>query len=378
MRVLFDHQVFSYQARGGISRYFAELMNQFRRIDGLSFDLALIYSPCEYLRRPDGTPFGDLATAYGRSEKLRFLARYLHNRRVSNCALRRGAYDVFHPTFFDPSCVRALGDRPYVLTLHDMTPEAFPELFPRSTLYDRLVTARWIDGKRTLARGAAKIIAISENTRSDVIRYYGVDPAAVEVVHQAGALDLSAAASAAARVPPRPFLLFVGVRSGYKNFAAFARAIAPLLERDADLVVVCVGGGAFTSAESTLLGSSGHRDRYLQFRASDAELAALYRAARAFVFPSRYEGFGIPILEAFSCGCPCAISRASSFPEIAGDAAAYFDPDDQESMTEGIRTVLDDEEHRRELVRRGLARARMFSWEATARKTVAVYEAVCR
>jgi glycosyltransferase involved in cell wall biosynthesis len=168
-------------------------------------------------------------------------------------------------------------------------------------------------------------------------------------------------------------LLYVGTRSGYKNFRAFVGAIAPLLKADADLVVLCVGGGAFNTSERKFFSELRIFDRLTQVEASDPELASLYHSARAFVFPSLYEGFGIPILEAFSCGCPCVLSRASCFPEIAGDAALYFDVDDEDSMTELIRKALYDESVRNELVTRGLQRHKMFSWQKTAKETLDVY-----
>ena len=376
MKILFDHQIFSYQTYGGISRYFFELMNEFQRIDGVRFKLALKYSPNEYLRKLTGMSIKDVPSYLGKSSKSRFLARYILNRRVTNQSLRHGRYDVFHPTFFDPSFLRLLRGRPFVSTLLDMTPEVFPDLFPREGMYNRLVTSRWIKGKRTLSQKAAKVIAISEKTKQDAVHFYGIDANKVVVIHLASSLDPEASEECPALDLSRPFALFVGIRGGYKNFDGFARAIEPLLTADGDLRVVCVGGGAFTDAEKGMLDALGVQDRFVQSSVSDEQLATLYRAARVFVFPSRYEGFGIPIVEAFSCACPCAISRASCFPEIAGDAASYFDPDDQESMTEGMRKVLYDEEWRRGLVAQGLERAKMFSWEKTARQTLSVYEDV--
>ena len=165
MRVLFDHQIFSYQKYGGISRYFFELINQINKMENIRAKLALAYSDNVYLRNMEGFDFKDVLPSLDIPTKLRFLARYGLNRSVSNRFLRRGDYDVFHPTFFDSSFLPLLHRRPYVMTLLDMTPELFPELFPRAGLYNRLVTSRWIDGKRAIAKNAACIIAISENTR---------------------------------------------------------------------------------------------------------------------------------------------------------------------------------------------------------------------
>jgi len=373
MKILFDHQIFSYQTYGGISRYFFELMDAFRSMDNTSFELALAFSDNEYLHKLGGFQVEDILSSLGRSSKIRRLARYLLNRRVSMDSLKRGAFDIFHPTFFDPYFIRLLGGRPFVLSLLDMTPEVFPEMFPRRGVYSRLITSRWIDSKRELAHQAARVIAISENTKQDIVRFYGLDEKRVTVVHLAGSLDPASAVVCTRLDQAGPFLLFVGVRGGYKNFDRFVRAAAPIIQEEKDLRVVCVGGGPFTSAEKALFDGLGVQGRFVQAGVTDKELAWLYQKARAFVFPSLYEGFGIPLIEAFSCGCPCAISRASCFPEIAADAASYFDPTNEESMTNAMRKVVSDESWRTGLVSRGLERAKAFSWERTAAETLMVY-----
>ena len=377
MKIFYDHQIFSYQTYGGISRYFFELMNQFQQLRGPDFQLALKYSDNVYLKSLKGAAVEQLPSVLKPGSKLRFLATYLLNKRLSSRSLRRGDFDVFHPTFFDPSFLSLLKGRPFVVTLHDMTPEIFPVLFPRYGLYGRLVTGRWIEGMRLLAERASNVIAVSENTKSDAVKYYGIDPSRVTVIHHGSSLDPLAYAEVKGVDMARPFLLFVGGRSGYKNFQFLVRALIPLMEWDRDLRVVCIGGGNFSGDETKQLEDLQVRDKYLQFSATDAELATLYRAARAFVFPSRYEGFGIPIIEAFSCGCPCAISRSSCFPEIAGGAAAYFDPDNLESMTETLRQVLYDDGLRRKLIADGFERAKLFSWEKTATQTLTVYKGAC-
>ena len=377
MKIFYDHQIFSYQTYGGISRYFFELMNQFRQLEDPEFQLALKYSDNVYLKGLGGSPFEQLPSAFKPGSKLRFLATYLLNKRLSSGSLRLGDFDVFHPTFFDDYFLPGLRGKPFVLTLMDMTPELFPELFPRTSLYNRLVTSRWIEGKRILAEEATRIVAISETTKNDAVRLYGIDAEKIDVIYLASSIEAGTDTDRCAPTSPLPFLLFVGSRFGYKNFNGFANAVAPLLERDGDLRVVCVGGGPFGADEQAMLTGLGVGDRFTQSDASDQQLVTLYKEARAFVFPSRYEGFGIPIVEAFSCGCPCAISRSSCFPEIAGGAAAYFDPDNLESMTETLRQVLYDDGLRRKLIADGFERAKLFSWEKTATQTLTVYKGAC-
>lgn len=373
MKVLFDHQVFSYQTYGGISRYFFELMNQFQEHGDSNFQLALKYSDNVYLKSLQREHIHALPV-FGPGSKSRFLVTYLLNKRFSNGSLRRGDFDVFHPTFFDDYFLSTLGAKPFVLTLMDMTPERYPELFQRNSMYGRMVTSRWIDGKRKLADRATRIIAISENTKQDVVRFYGIDPERIKVIYLASSLLPNRSMNHDAIITQRPYILFVGSRFGYKNFEIFSKAMCPLLKRAADLQVICTGGGPFSEDERRSLASIGILDRFQQTDVSDEELAMLYGNARAFVFPSRYEGFGIPIVEAFSCGCPCVLSRTSCFPEIARDAAAYFDPDDVDAATEAIGRVLNEEVYRDILINRGSERAKHFSWRETARQTIAVYK----
>lgn len=374
MRVLFDHQIFSYQTFGGISRYFFELMNQFQELGDAEFELAVRYSDNAYIKRLKGARVHESPGAFKPGSRSRFFATYFLNRRLSVHCLEKGNFDVLHPTFYDDYFLSKLCGKPFVLTLMDMTPELFPELFPTNSLYGRLVTARWIDAKRELARRASRIIAISENTKQDAIRCYGIDASRVDVIHLASSMTHPGGAARESAAVGRPFVLFVGGRAGYKNFPAFAEAMRPVLLRDGELRVICVGGGPFSEGERHMLGRLGMAGRFEQTDVPDEQLAGLYAAARAFVFPSRYEGFGLPIVEAFNCGCPCVLSDASCFPEIAGEAAAYFDPAQVPALTAAVERVLFDDAYRRGLVERGRERAKLFSWRKTALQTLAAYE----
>jgi glycosyltransferase involved in cell wall biosynthesis len=370
MRVLFDHQIFSYQTFGGASRYFAELMSVFHRDGAPAFDLGVAESPNAYLARAPyyrGRPSARKGT-------IGFARTYLRNEWATRTLARRQHPDLVHTTFYDPGLLRAQHGAKLVVTVLDMIPEHFPAYFDVSGLYGRFVTKRWIEGKRELCRRADVILAISEHTKRDLVAFYGLDPGRVVVTHLGNNLVARADQPAPDGFPAR-YVLFVGTRNTYKNFGFFVDAVAPILAKTPGLAVVCIGGGRFTPDESALLARHGIADRVVQRNVADDELAACYAHAQAFVFPSRYEGFGIPILEAFACGCPALVADASCFPEIAGDAAGYFDPDDPESLRAALSRVLTDPAHADELRRRGHARARTFTWEATARATLAAYRA---
>lgn len=363
MKVLYDHQIFSAQVYGGISRYFFELMRRFTSAAGVDCELALRYSNNAYLRAAGlgtSTPFFPERKFIGKTTIINTL-----NGLVSSRAVRAGRFDLLHPTYYNPYYLPLIGARPTVVTVYDMTHELYPELFARD---DR--TRGW---KREVLAAATAIVAISANTKRDLLRFYPLDESRVTVIHLASSLQEVPEGAAIPTLPGR-YLLFVGQRGGYKNFSFFIRGVAPLVQDHADLHVVCAGGGAFTPQEQAELAGSGIADRVRQYAASDDLLWTLYRRAEAFVFPSLYEGFGIPVLEAFVAGCPVLASNISSLPEIAGGAAAYFDPTDESSLQNAVAQVIGDSAFRADLIVRGRERGREFSWDKVARETKAVYE----
>jgi len=229
--------------------------------------------------------------------------------------------------------------------------------------------------KKLLAGRASRIIAISENTRDDLVRFFGIDPGKIDVIH-IGTSPRKDTAASLGMVPPPEYLLYVGARTNYKNFRRFLGSVAPILHEDERLHVVCAGGGKFTAHEIRFFEQLAISGRMRQYSTPDSILWHLYENARAFVFPSLYEGFGIPVLEAFACGCPIAVSNVSSLPEIAGAAACYFDPMDEASIRSAVVQVAYDDHLREKLVQKGRERLLDFSWDRIALKTKNTYESV--
>lgn len=365
MRVLLDHQIMDAQVRGGVSRYFHALSGAMRSERLAEVRIPHLYTDNEYFR-PAEPPRRGAPEPDNRARKLvaRTLrkARSTLNERASVRELDRQGFDVFHPTYYDPYFLDHLQGKPFVLTICDMIHEIYPEHFsPHDKTRER---------KAILARAAARIIATSATTRADIVRCLGIDPAKIDVIHLANSLGAECEA-----VPvPASFLLYVGGRDRrYKNFANLLSAFACLATAYPDLHLVCVGQPGLTAEEGALLRGLGLEGRCRSLPATDRQLAFLYRQAAAFVYPSLYEGFGLPILEAFAAGCPVALSDASCFPEIAADAASYFDPCDVSSIAQALATVLSDEALRRSLIRRGRGRLQAFSWARTAERTAALY-----
>lgn len=294
----------------------------------------------------------------------RAVPRRLRNKYYAFDLLREGEFDIFHPTYYDPSFLE-YHDGPFVLTLHDFTPELFPGLLTRQE--------NLIEAKRELSKRARRIIAISEATKSDAIRILGLEEDKIDVIHHGYSRMKDNQADVAVTGLPTRYMLFVGGRSGYKNFDFFVSSFARISEKNPDLQILCTGR-PFANDEVERLRSHGLSSKvnYRAFR--DAELPYAYAGAIGFVFPSLYEGFGLPILEAFSAGCPVLLSDIPVFHEIAGDAAVYFDPRNEESLAEALLAILGSEERRDTLVKRGTERLGGFSWDVTARETRSCYE----
>lgn len=357
MNVLYDNQIFSMQNFGGISRYFCELI---KHLDtGIDYDLPVAFSNNFYLKNPPITAYKTFfphSKFVGQTTFIKFFNNRLQQKHFNS------AFDLFHPTYYDPYFLNLIGDKPFVLTIHDLTHEKYGLKTKRDD---------WsIKGKKIVAERAAHIIAVSENTKKDIVELLHINPDNIKVIYHGCSLNPNQQAEM--DLPGR-FILFVGERSGYKNFERLAKAFALSMQSDPELTLICAGK-PFSGAEQSLLQSLNIHNNTLCFTAGNAELTTLYSSALAFVFPSLYEGFGIPILEAFGCGCPLILSDASCFPEIAGDAAAYFDPLNVDAMAEAIKQVIDDASYRTHLIQLGTARANHFSWEKCAKETSQLYE----
>ena len=267
--------------------------------------------------------------------------------------------DVFFAAnYFLPRLHGAVAKR-RVITIHDLTYKRFPELLQKETL-DNL--ERHVSREIAIADA---IICVSESTRRDLLRFYQVDPARAVAIHSG--LGTPPIAEPVEGLPRR-YVLFVSTIEPRKDLGTLIDAFERLQDYAGSLVIV---GKVGWKSEHLIPRMRGERIVHLDYlRAS--QLAAVYRNAEVFVFPSLYEGFGFPLLEAMVNGVPTIAAHSSSLPEIGGDATLYFEPGDAEDLEAQLRRLLGDEVLRNELIERGRRRAAEFRWDDAASETMRV------
>ncbi len=325
-----------------------------------------------------------LALKLSRLPTSRPVVRIFWEQVVQPFALQKERVDLLHALAF---VTPLLSPCPAVVTIYDLSFLLYPESFKRfKRFYLGLFT-------RLSARRARRIIAISKSTKRDVVRLLGVPPEKVEVIYcgideafRPLAEDQVAAFRSKRGLPER-FILFVGTIEPRKNLTTLLEAYAVFRRdvRDQEIgnrkseienLHLVIGGAkgwfyedVFARVEELGLEGQVMFPGYIPV----SELPLWYNAAELFVYPSLYEGFGLPPLEAMACGTPVVTANTSSLPEVVGEAGLTVDPLDVEGLAEAMRRVLDDEALRQEMRKRGLQRAKGFSWTKTAQETVQVY-----
>lgn len=364
MRILYDHQCFVQQQYGGVSRYHFQLIKELNKLSDVDARLSLKYSNNFYINEDksfDVKKFFPDNKFYFKRTILDYI-----NRISTNRTLEKGDYDIFHPTYFNPYFLEHINNKPFVITVYDCIHEKYPEI---ANSIDKT-----LENKRILIANANMILAISGNSKNDLIQLYNVSPEKIEVVYLAASINKQMALPKEKLNLPERYLLYVGNRDFYKNFNNFLLAIEPLLKDNPELFLIAAGGGKFNASELKLFEIKNLKNKILYKPADDTSLATLYKNALAFVFPSLYEGFGIPALEAMNCDCPVVMSNTSSLPEVGGEAAIYFNPTKQDDIREKIASVIFNEELREDLIRKAAVQRNNFSFKRTALKTKEAYE----
>ena len=362
MQICYDYQIFAAQKYGGISRYILEVASRIHQYQGARVRVIAPLYRSEFLDEKRGRL--PVSGAHFTANFPKAIGFCMKAGKLFNSAIA-GFYrpDIVHETYYSRDKTLRSASRT-VVTVHDATAELFPQ--PASLRSGPIALRQAVFDR------ADHLICVSRNTQADLVRIYNVDQAKTSVIPLASSIVPSSQ-------PPislsEPFFLYVGSRWGYKNFLGLVRAY-----RDSGLYkshkLICFGGDEVLTREelSTLNELGIPLDRCEVIPGNDDLLSRYYAGAVAMVYPSRYEGFGIPLLEAMECSCPVLCSNSSSLPEVAEDAAIYFDPNEPSSMADAMLKIANSSDERTRLIQKGRERIRQFSWDKCALETYAVYE----
>ncbi len=367
MKVVFDYQTFALQRYGGISRYYVSLVKELIKKE---IDLNII-SPIyvnKYLNELDKKFISGIGPIKIPSKATKLLLKV--NSILYNQKLSSKMPDVVHQTYFYDDNFKV----PTVLTVYDMIHELF--FYEKSNIKSK---ASIIEQKKRAVLNADKIICISESTKKDLLKYIPINEDKIDVIYL-GVDNYHLQVSEDFKFNnEKPFLLFVGKRDGYKNFKLLIEAFASSPKLSDDFNIIAFGGGEFSFAEMRLI-----RDLKLELNSviniqgDDSMLNTLYKNATAFIYPSLYEGFGLPPLEAMANLCPVIVSNSSSIPEVVGSAGIYFNATSIDSLVSSIESVVYSESKISELVSLGNMRIKEFTWEKCADKTFETYKSIQR
>lgn len=363
MNILYDGYIYSIQVAGGINRYFSRLIGGLPAQDAPTMIMG-------------GAP-GLGVPAHPRLELYSYQRFSFRPGRISawingtllDRQLAKCRADVLHPTYY-----KMIGDRspghygvPTVITVHDMIHELYPAMMDP-------------DGSRAKAKKAAimaasAVICVSENTKRDLLRFYAIPEEMITVIYH-GADSASTFVGEDEAWPRDPYYLYVGSRAPYKNFDGLLRAFAKAVSARPSLQLR-VAGPPFTDDEMQMILTLKLTSQVVNHgHVDDERLASLYRGSIAFVYPSLYEGFGLPLLEAMSHKTAVVAANAASIPEVVGEAGLLFDPAKEDDLSDILTSLSDSPARREELITLGQRRVGRFTWGQTVEKTRKVYASV--
>jgi len=363
-RIFYDGAIYGLQSNGGISRYFNNIINR------LPSDFTpILTSPRSskesHPYHPNLKLFNYKRFGFKPGRLCYWLEPYYFQatEALSN-------YQIFHPTYYSLLTQQKFAKKSclVVLTVYDMIHEIFSDSIDPN--------GEMAEIKRRAILSADLILCISEITKIDLLERYTLSEERVWVTHLATEFTPNFS-DGDEFIPSRPFYLYVGGRNVYKNFDALLIAFSKIVSKVPETMLCVVGGGSFTKSEQILI-TELYLDASIKHfgNISDTHLAKLYRNCIAFVYPSLYEGFGIPPLEAMISQAPVIASNTSSIPEVVGDAGLLFDPTSIPDLVDRLLFLIDNPAERERLIIKGLEQAKKFSWDKTVRQTIEAYNFV--
>ena len=361
MKILFDNKIFINQINGGPSVYFINLIKKLQEINyktniSSKLHLSNALSDSGIHNTGNKVPFNSNLIKYN------FLKKYLHKINNKNCnkEIKNFKPNIFHTTYYENYNYSYDHKLEKVVTIFDLINEKFNKTFYKEKKNSH---------KKEILNFADKIICISNNTKKDLLNYYDIDEKKISVIY----LGYPNIKKNLLKIFDFPYILFVGTRWKYKNFENLLKAISFSNYLKKNFKLVAFGGGKFNKYEEDLIKKYDLKNVF-QIEGDETKLHSCYKYASIFVYPTKYEGFGLPILESFLYECPVACSYNSSLPEVAGDGATYFNPDDPDDICDKIEKILISSEINEDLKKKSSLQLKKFSWSKCAKETYEFYK----
>jgi glycosyltransferase involved in cell wall biosynthesis len=365
MKVFFDHQIFLLQKYGGISRYIYKL-NQYLNYMKIRPIICAPISINEHLVLLKKNKINHFK--FNKIYKYCNKAFNLYNNFFTELYLKKFEPDVIHQTYYKRN-YNIKKRTPVILTVYDLIHEKLYKTYKLSK------NNKW---KEEAIKSADHVICISKNTQSDLLNFYDIDKNKTSVIHLATDIKLTSIDLEKYNlIFKKKFILYVGERSRYKNFINLIKAFSSSNSLINEFNIICCGSESFSNEEKSFFSKNNLKvDTIQHITATDAQLNYLYKNATAFIFPSKYEGFGLPAIEAISLGCPVLASDIQIFREILGNNVIYFNPNDIHSIKKALEENLFSKKKLKDFSIKGLEHSKKYSWEKCAQKTLDVYKKV--
>lgn len=360
MKIAFDNQIFLRQKFGGVSREFCEISNELNKLNGIESEIIAPFH------------FNLLLKNYESNKRNIYIPKWPNKYRnfvnkfsdlIGERYLKKYQPNILHETHYTMNAWQFSGHR--IITVNDMIREKIDFNNERLKV------------KRISVSRADQVVCISKNTEQDLHHFIPESLGKTSVIYL-GISDIfryPQIDNVKVEIPKSPYYIFVGDRSGYKNFGNFLSAFAKSTAyKKHHAKIVCFGGGKFTDTELIKISELGMSNSCENVSGDDHKLMNFYQNALALVYPSRYEGFGLPPLEAMAVGCPVISSKGGSLPEILSDAALFVDLDAIESLQLAIDDIIESEALRQTLIEKGRKHSAQFSWKNTALKHAELYK----
>jgi len=363
LNILYDHQIFSISMYGGALRYFTEIIKRIAKMGNADVSLFMGKFISEYGIENNKYDFKNFSGKKHRNYKKSKPFYLFRNKLLLPSFWDRVKPEIYHQTYYENLCLNKKAKR--FVTVLDLLHEKFPGDFGK---FDKSAA-----NKKEALKRADGIISISHSTKKDLIEMLGVPEDKIKVIHLGNSLVNKPEGEP---IINSPYILYVAKRLEYKNFKMLTEVFAKIKKNYPELKIVCSGGGNFTQEELKNFENLKIKGDVIYINANDKMLANLYKNAEAFIYPSKYEGFGVSLLEAMNMECPIIASNSSSIPEILGDAGLYINPEEPEDLENKIEMLLNNKKLREELIQKGLIQKEKFSWDKTAKQTVEYYEEI--